>query len=88
MTHSTCGEAYLLNTSNADIKSLLSGKQLASEREQVRQKRQVLERVVDTVKVIGKGGLSYRSVNDAACKLEDLNKDHGNFLEISHLLSK
>lgn len=61
---------------------------MSSQREQIKKKRQVLERVVDVVKVIGKRGLSYRSRNDAAYMLEDINVDHGNFLEIILLLSK
>lgn len=54
MAHRTCAEAYFLNASESDVKSLLSGSQLSSQREQIKKKRQVLERVVDLVKVIGK----------------------------------
>lgn len=51
-------------------------------REQIRRRRQVLQRIVDTVKLIGKRGLSYR-VNklEAAYCLKDISVDHGNFLE-------
>ncbi len=61
---------------------------MSSHRKQIRKKRQVLERVVDVVKMIGKRGLSYRSENEAAYTLDDCNIDHGNFLEVLVLLSK
>lgn len=61
---------------------------MSSHRKQIRKKRQVLERVVDVVKMIGKRGLSYRSQNEAAYMLDDCNIGHGNFLEDKVLLSK
>lgn len=88
MAHKTCAEAYFLNASKCDVKHLLSGSQLSSHREQMRKRRQILERVVDVVKLIGKRGLSYRSGNEAAYMLDDSNIDHGNFLEMILLLSK
>jgi len=81
MAHKTCAEAYFLNASKSDVKDLLSGSQLSSHRRQIRKKRQVLERVVDVVKMTGKRGLSYRSENEAAY-IDDFNIDHGNFLEV------
>ncbi|KAI2665801.1 Zinc finger MYM-type protein 1 [Labeo rohita] len=88
VSHKTCAEVYFLNASKSDVKYLLSGSQLSSHRKQIRKKRQVLERVVDVVKMIGKRGLNYRSQNEAAYMLDDCNIDHGNFLEVIVLLSK
>lgn len=82
-------EAYFLRASKADIASLLHGPQIMAHRHQVRKRRQVLERVVDVVKVIGKGGLSYSgSQFESAYTLEDMSIDHGPFLEIILLLGK
>ncbi|KAJ8402055.1 hypothetical protein AAFF_G00372900 [Aldrovandia affinis] len=62
---------------------------MSAHRQQVRKKRQVLERVVDVVKAIGKRGLSYRHVeNEAAYKWDDCTLDHGNFLELILVIGK
>jgi hypothetical protein len=58
-------------------------------KEMIKKNRQILERVIDVVKLIGKRGLSYRGNKyEAAYTLEDLSLDHGNFLEIILLLKK
>lgn len=89
MAHRACAEAYFLNCSEADINSLLRGRQLTVHREQIKRRRQVLERVVEVVRVIGKRGLSYRhEENEAVYTLEDSSLDHGNFLELIILLGK
>uniref|UniRef100_A0A3B3S3W6 HAT C-terminal dimerisation domain-containing protein n=1 Tax=Paramormyrops kingsleyae TaxID=1676925 RepID=A0A3B3S3W6_9TELE len=89
MAHRNCAEAYFLNCSKADIKNLLGGRQLTEHRNQVKKRRQVLERVVEVIKVIGKRGLSYRQVeNEAAYTLDNDGLDHGNFLELIILLGK
>ncbi|XP_051796629.1 protein FAM200A-like [Acanthochromis polyacanthus] len=62
---------------------------MSARREQVRKRRQVLQRVIDVTKSIGKCALGYRgSKNEAAHSLADMSVDHGNFLEILLLLSK
>ena len=87
--HRICAEAFLLRCSKADISSTFAGNQLSAQREQVRKRRRVLERVVDVVKVLGKRGLSYRhTANEAAYTLDDGTIDHGNFLELILLLGK
>uniref|UniRef100_A0AAQ5XSS1 DUF4371 domain-containing protein n=1 Tax=Amphiprion ocellaris TaxID=80972 RepID=A0AAQ5XSS1_AMPOC len=89
MAHRQCAEAYFLNCSRASIGHLLEGRQLTGHREQVKKRRQVLERVVEVVKVIGKRGLSYRQEhNEAAYTLDNDSIDHGNFLELIILLGK
>lgn len=89
MAHRQCAEAYLLNCSRANISHLLEGSQLAGHRELVKKRCQVLERVVEVVKVIGKRGLSYRSEhNEAAYLLDNNSLDLGNFLELIILLGK
>jgi len=45
---------------------------MSAHREQVRKRRQVLECVVDVVKVLGKRGLSYRHMeNEVSYTLDD-----------------
>jgi hypothetical protein len=58
--HRDCAEAYFLMASKGDIVSRISGNQLSLHRQQVKIKRQVMERVVNVVKVCEKRGLSYR----------------------------
>lgn len=72
-----------LMASKGDIVSRISGNQLSLHRQQVKIKRQVMERVVNAVNVCGKLGLSYRgSKSESAYTLEDNTIDHGNFLEL------
>lgn len=87
--HNVCAEAFFLKSSGVGIDDLLLHEQIYIRRRQVRNGRLVLQRVVDVVKVIGKHWLSYRGDKDeAAYNLEDLAKDHGNFLALIFLLSK
>ncbi|KAL1251688.1 hypothetical protein QQF64_019484 [Cirrhinus molitorella] len=87
--HRESAEAFFLKVNKADIHTLLTDKQMTVHRDQVRKRRQVLERVIDVVKVIGKCGLSYRGLShEATNDLENTAIDHGNFLELIPLLSK
>ncbi|XP_012936813.1 uncharacterized protein LOC106011478 [Aplysia californica] len=57
--------------------------------DEVRKKQQVINGVVDVVKLIGKRGLSYRgSTEEAVYTLDNEEIDHGTFLEIVTLLRK
>jgi hypothetical protein len=57
--------------------------------DQVRKRRQVMERVIDVVKVIGKCGLSYRGHrHKAAYNMENMAVNHGKFLDLIWFLSK
>lgn len=47
--------------------------------EQMTKRRQVMEKIFDVVKVIGKRGLSYRGHSDSAHTQEDKGTDHGFF---------
>lgn len=86
MDHGNCVEAYLLQSNEKDIhKRFTSEKQI-----EIRRKRAVLERIIETVKLIGKSGLCYRGAKnaEAAYTLNNSSLDHGNFLEILILISK
>lgn len=87
--HTNSTEAYFLNHKEKSIDYLLFKNQKQARYEMVKKKRQVLERVIDIVKLIGKRGLSYRgSIHEAAYTLDDPSLDHGNFLEILLLIKK
>ena len=74
---------------SASVDSLLTYGQRNIRKGQVQLRRQILSRVIDVVKLIGKRCLSYRGKeNEAAYSLSDPQLDHGNFLEIILLLSK
>lgn len=89
MSHRKNADAYFLKANRADVPSLLEDKQMSIHREQVRKKREVMERVVEIMRVIGKRGLSYRADrNEAAYGLKEKAVDDGNFLELILLLKK
>ena len=84
-----CADAYFLKIQKAHVKSLLTGNQMWLRAEQVKKKCQVMERIVDVVKVIGKCGLSYRGDKEEwAFSLENIAVNHGNVLELILLLSR
>lgn len=82
-------EAYILNYNQVDIDNLLFSKQLSLRKKQVQERREVLERIIETIKTIGKRGMSYRGTqNEASRSLSNTNIDHGTFLELILLISK
>lgn len=86
VSHENSSEAFLLFINSNDIRSRLDTvRRFENER-----RRSVLQRLIDTIKLIGKRGLSYRGAKnaEAAYTLNDLSLDHGNFLEIILLLAK
>lgn len=87
--HRRSAEAYFLSSKKSNIENLLMENQMSLHRSQVRKRREVLERIIDIIKFIGKRGLSYRGDKfESAYSLEDMTVDHGNFLELVVLLSK
>ena len=58
-------------------------------KKEIENRRQVLFRIIDIIKLIGKRGLSYRGkTNEAIYTLDNPTLDHGNFLEMILLMSK
>ncbi|CAH2248014.1 Hypothetical predicted protein [Pelobates cultripes] len=84
--HNNSSESFLMRSKNMDISSHIFEKQTTARKEEVKRKHAILERIIETIKLIGKRGLSYRATAEAALDNEKL--DHGNFLEILLLLSK
>lgn len=62
------------------LKQLLFSKQIKEREEQVTKRRQVMEKIVDVVKVIGKPGLSYKGHSESAHTLGDEGTYHGCFI--------
>lgn len=55
-----------------DIGSLLNSNQMHLHREEVKKNRQILERIIEVIKIIGKRGLSVRAKrNEAGYFLRD-----------------
>jgi len=87
--HTLCADAYLHHANNKSIDFLLFSEQKHKLKEEVKNNRKILERVIEVVKLIRKRGLSYRATqNESSYSLYDPILDHGNFLEILLLLKK
>uniref|UniRef100_A0A8C5PR13 HAT C-terminal dimerisation domain-containing protein n=1 Tax=Leptobrachium leishanense TaxID=445787 RepID=A0A8C5PR13_9ANUR len=86
--HNITAESFLMRSKNFDIGSQVFGKEKILKAEEVKGKHAILERVVKTIKLIGKRGLSYSALTELAYTLHDETLDHGNFLEILLLLSE
>lgn len=87
--HDTCLEHYLREKSQKTVKDLIDINLSRLRREQVEKRREILKRIIDTVKMLGKCGSGFRGKrNEAAYTLKDENVNHGNFLETILLLAK
>lgn len=87
--HLNSVDAYLLYKNSASIDTLLTYGRSSIRRSQIESRRQILSRVIDVVKLIGKRNLAYRGhEGEAAYTLNNADIDHGNFLEMILLLSK
>ncbi|CAH2272768.1 zinc finger MYM-type 1-like [Pelobates cultripes] len=80
--HNNSSESFLMRSKNMDISSHFFEKQTTARKEEVKRKH-----IIETIKLIGKRGLSYRATAEAAYTLDNEKLDHGNFLEILLLLS-
>lgn len=89
ITHKLNVDAHLMKKQFSSVDSLLTHGLGSIRKIQVENNRNVLLRLIDVLKLIGKRGLSYRGkTNKAAYSLDDSSLDHGNFLEITLLISK
>lgn len=89
-THGISVDAYFLKNSSGSVDQLLIHDQCNLRKKQAEEKRQVLTRINDIIKMIGKRGLSFRgtSSNEVAYTLSEHTIDHGTILEMVILLSK
>lgn len=89
LMHESSSSAYFRFCSDASINKLLFKNQMTLRQKNISHNRQILDRVINVIKMIGKRGLSYRGTSSEACyTLENKNIDHGNFLEVILLLSQ
>ncbi|XP_029348284.1 protein FAM200A-like, partial [Acyrthosiphon pisum] len=86
---STSSSDTNLDTIVKPIKCNTENKQTSLKQLEVQKNREILERIIETIKTIGKRGLSFRGKrHEAAYSLTDETLDHGTFLEILILLGK
>ncbi|KAF0703227.1 zinc finger MYM-type protein 6-like, partial [Aphis craccivora] len=87
--HRDCVNSHFMTKEGKDIKKMIIYGCTDVRGKQIERRRNIVERIVDVVKLIGKCGLAYRGKrNEAAYTLNNPNVDHGNFLEIILFLSK
>lgn len=87
--HEKCCEAYFMFTKNRSVDKLLFNEHIEKHSKKVINNRQIIDRIINILKLIGNRGLSYRGhLNEAAYSLDNEDIDHGNFLEIFMLLAK
>lgn len=88
-SHRNYSEALLLHEKQSDVNYLIAERLVEKAKREIIERRQVLERIVEIAKFIGKRGLSYRGdKHESASSLNEENLDHGNFLELTLLLAK
>lgn len=76
--HGESAEAHFLRANKGDIGNLLTERQISAHRDQIRKKLQVMERMINVIKVISKRGLSYRDdKHKCAYSIEEFTLDHG-----------
>jgi len=80
--HSLAVEAYLLAINQNNIEFVVSRDIMNFRKKQVMDRIHVIKQVFEIIKFIGKQNLSYRGTNEGLYDLEDLNINHGNFLEL------
>lgn len=82
-------DAHIMKKKYGSIDSLITYGHSSKMKKEVENRRQVLLRIIDIIKLIGKQGLSYRAKNnEAAYTLINPSLDHGNFLEMILLVGK
>jgi len=87
--HTLCSESFLNYSNKKVIDYRLFTDQLSKKKSEVTKNLNIVERVIDVIKLIGKRGLSFRGhLNESSRSLKDPAIDHGNFLDILLLLNK
>lgn len=87
-THIEAVDAFMLMKTKKSLPDLLFEKQMSKRKQEVKERRHVVEAVIDVLKLIGKQGLSFRGKVESAHTLDDESVNHGNFLEIILMLKK
>ena len=81
--------AYVNMASESSVKAKLFGEQIMQNKSLILERRNILIKVVDIIKVIGKCGIAFRgSKYESASTWNQPEVNHGIFLEIMFLLAK
>jgi hypothetical protein len=89
LTHKQNVDAYIIMKNCSSVDSLIFNGLSSIRKKEIENNRQILLRIIEIIKLIGKRGLSYRGQKcEAAYTLNYCNLDHGNFLEMVILISK
>ena len=87
-THSKHVEDYLRSMNDDGIFSALNTSEM-NHRKAVKERREILDPIIELIKTMGRQGLSLRGHREeAGYTLDEETENHGNFLAIVHLLSK
>ena len=88
-THSANVDAFMVYKSECMIANLRNDTLVSQRLVEVNHRRNVLTRVIEAIKLIGKSGLVTRGKrNEAVYKLFDDSINHGNFLEIIKIIER
>ncbi|CAH2327721.1 zinc finger MYM-type 1-like [Pelobates cultripes] len=89
-SHSDAVSAYFTMKTNRSIDTLLNQAQVSRRKKEILQNIEVLNRIFNIVKLLGKQGLPFRAhgTNESLYNLNNIEINHGNFLEIVLLLSQ
>ncbi|XP_065651106.1 uncharacterized protein LOC136079299 [Hydra vulgaris] len=81
-THENCVNCHMLKSKGKDIYNLMFTNEGSARQKNIIERKQVLERIIDVVKLIGKRGLAFRahrSESVSLLSLENNQDNHGNF---------
>ncbi|XP_069832299.1 zinc finger MYM-type protein 1-like [Dendropsophus ebraccatus] len=88
-SHCDAANAYLIAKKDKNIETLINKIQASKRKKEILQNIEVMKRIFDVVKLLGKQGLPFRAhgTNESLYNLNNSKINHGNFLEIILLLS-
>lgn len=80
----------MLLKNQLSIKHLIHGQTISLRQMEVKNRREIMFHIIETIKIIGKRGLSYRGTGNSEVAYNLFNEtiDHGNFLKLLISLSK
>ena len=86
--HENSSLAVLRAIASNDIGNLINRNVFSQHAKEVKNRREILKRLIDIVLFIGTQGIPYRGKEEGAYSLVNRTQNHGNFLELVLLMSK